>query len=70
VVPERDRVHTGSEEPVCEPGRDPDPVGRVLAVRDTYVDLEVRTQRGEQSLDRGPARTSDDVGDEEDAQGA
>ena len=41
VVPERDRVGAGSEDPVCEPWRDPDPVRGVLAVDDAEVDLEL-----------------------------
>jgi hypothetical protein len=70
VVPERDRVDPAREQAVGEPRRDPDPVGDVLAVRDADVDLELRAQRRQTLLERLPAGGSDDIGDEQNAQGA
>jgi hypothetical protein len=70
VVPERDRVDSGREQAVGESRRDPDPVGDVLRVRDADVDLEVRAQRRQTLLERLPAGGPDDVGDEQNAQGA
>ncbi len=57
VVSESDRVRPGGEQLVGEARRDPDPVGGVLAVDDAHVDLQVCAQRGQESLERGPART-------------
>jgi hypothetical protein len=70
VVPQRDRVDSGREEPVGEARRDPDPVGDVLPVRDAEVDLQVGAQRRQTLLERLPAGGPDDVGDEQNAQGA
>ena len=69
MVPERDHVGAGSQQPVREARRDPDPVGGVLAVHDADVDLEIVTQRRQQRFERTSARSAHDVGDEEDAQG-
>jgi hypothetical protein len=70
VVAQRDRVDSGREEPVGEARRDPDPVGDVLPVRDADVDLEIGAQRRQTLLERLPAGGPDDVGDEQNAQGA
>jgi hypothetical protein len=70
VVPESDRVDSGREEAVRQPRRDPDSVGDVLPVRDADVDLELRAQRRQALLERLPAGGSDDIGDEQNAQGA
>jgi hypothetical protein len=70
VVPERDRVDSGREQPVGEARRDADSIGDVLPVRDADVDLEVGAQRRQALLERLPAGGPDDVGDEQNAQGA
>ena len=57
------------EELLGEAWRDPDPVRGVLAVRDTDVDVELVAQVGEARLEGPPPGSSDDVSDEEDAQG-
>jgi hypothetical protein len=69
VVAERDRVGPGRQQPLCQPRRDPGPVGDVLAVDDTEVDVVLLPQPGQALLDRLPARGAEDVGDEEDLQG-
>ena len=70
MVAERERVRAGGEEAFGEPRRDADPVRDVLAVDDARVDVELRTQRRKQCLDRVATGPSDDVADEEDrAQG-
>jgi hypothetical protein len=44
VVPERDRVGAGAEDFRGEAGRQPDAVGRVLAVDHADVDVELLAQ--------------------------
>jgi hypothetical protein len=70
VVAEGDRVDSGREQAVGQAGRDPDPVRDVLPVRDADVDPEVCAQRRQALLERLPAGGSDDIGDEQNAQGA
>ena len=50
-------------------GRDPEPVGRVLAVRDDEVQPELLAQARDELLDRAAAGTPVHVCDEEDLQG-
>ena len=69
MVSEGDRVHAHGKDLVREPRRDADPVGRVLAVHDACVHLELRAQCGQALLQRPSSRGADDVGDEQDAQG-
>ena len=69
MVSERDRVDPHSEDLIGEPRCDADAVRRVLAVHHARVDLELGAQPGEALLERLPAGSADDVGDEEDAQG-
>jgi hypothetical protein len=61
VVAERERVGAGREQPLREPRCQPGAVGRVLAVDDAGVDLELVAQRGKQLLDRAPAGGAEDV---------
>ena len=56
VVAERDHVGAGGEQPLGELRRDPDAVGRVLAVHDAEADAELLAQRRQPLLDRPPAR--------------
>jgi hypothetical protein len=70
VVAERDHVGPGGEQPVGQAGRDPRAVGDVLAVDDAEPDAVLLLQRGQALLDRLPARSAEDVGDEEDSQGS
>jgi hypothetical protein len=65
VVAERDHVDARFEQPAGELRRDPDPVGRVLAVGDDEVEVELVAQPGQQLLDRAHARTAVHVSDEE-----
>jgi hypothetical protein len=68
VVAERDHVGAGLQQPRRELRRDPDAVGRVLAVEDAEGDAELLLQAGEALLDRTPPRRADDVADEQDLQ--
>ena len=65
MVPERERVRAGGEQPFGEPRRDADAVRDVLAVDDAGVDVEALAQAGQQRLDRIAAGATDDVADEE-----
>ena len=65
VVPQRDHVGAGGEDLLGELRRDPEPVGRVLAVRDAEVDLEL--SHAEQPLDGLHARRAVHVRDEKEA---
>jgi hypothetical protein len=69
VVPERDHVDARGEQLVCDLGRDPEPVGRVLAVRDDEVQSELLAQARDALLDGASARAPIYVRDEEDLQG-
>jgi hypothetical protein len=69
VVPGREHVAAAGEQPVGEARREPGAVGRVLAVDDAEVDLELVPKRGQSLLDRAAARRAEDVGDEEEPQG-
>ena len=69
VVAERDHVGAGGEDPLGELGRDPAPVGGVLAVDDAEVDAELLAQRGQAHFHGAPAGRSEDVGEEEDLYG-
>jgi hypothetical protein len=69
VVAERDRVRAVGEQLLCELGREPDAVGRVLAVDNADVDVVFLAQAGEALLERAPTGNADDIGDEEDDQG-
>ena len=53
VVPERDRVRAGGEQPIRQAWRDADAVGGVLAVHDARVDAELGAQPREALLERG-----------------
>jgi len=46
VVPERDRVGAGCQQPLGKSWRDSGAVGRVLSVDDAEVDRLLRAQRG------------------------
>jgi hypothetical protein len=46
VVPGREHVAAAGEQPVGEARREPGAVGRVLAVDDAEVDLELVPKRG------------------------
>jgi hypothetical protein len=69
VIPERDHVDARREQRVGDLGRDPEPVGRVLAVRDDEVQPELLAQARDELLDRAAAGTPVHVCDEEDLQG-
>jgi hypothetical protein len=69
VVPERDRVGAGGEDPLRQLRRQSDAVGGVLAVDDAHVDVELLAEQRQTLLQYAPARMSDDVGDEEKDQG-
>jgi len=69
VVAERDRVGPCGEQPLGQAGRDPCPVGDVLAVDDAEPDAALLLQFWQAFLDRLPACGAEDVGDEEDDQG-
>ena len=66
VVAERDHVDARREQPVGDPRSEPDPVGRVLAVGNDEVDVELVAQGRQPLLDRAVSRRAVDVGDEED----
>jgi hypothetical protein len=68
VVPERDHVCAGGQDPGGELGRDPDAVRRVLAVDDADARAELLAQRTQPFFQGTPARGADDVADEEDLQ--
>jgi len=68
VVPERDRVGAGGEQPFGEAGGQADSVRGVLAVDDAEIDVELLTQRAEAFLDGATSRRPEDVGDEEQLQ--
>jgi hypothetical protein len=69
VVSGREYVAAAGEEPVGEARREPGAVGRVLAVDDAEVDLELVPKRRQPFLDRAAARGAEDVRDEEEPQG-
>ncbi len=69
VVPERDDVGAGGEEPVGELGGDPDRVGDVLAVHDAQVGADLLAERRQPRLDRAAAGDAEHVGYEEDPHG-
>ena len=68
VVPQRDHVCAGGQDPGSELGRDPDAVRRVLAVDDADARAELLAQRAQPFFQGTPARGADDVSDEEDLQ--
>jgi hypothetical protein len=68
VVAERDHVGARREQPLRELRRQPAPVGRVLAVDDAEVDVELLAQRGQALLDGAASGGAEDVGQEEDLQ--
>jgi hypothetical protein len=68
VVAERERVRSGREQLLGELRRDPGSVGRVLAVDDADVDVELVAQPGQPFLDGPPAGAPEDVAEEEDLQ--
>ena len=70
MVAERDRVDSHPEELIGEPRRDADAVRGVLAVHDAGVDLEVGAHGLQALVERPPPGGANDVGDEEDPQGA
>jgi hypothetical protein len=69
VVPERDRVGAGGQQPLGKSRRDSGAVGRVLAVDDAEVDLPFLAQGGQPFLDSPASRDAEDIGDEQDVQG-
>ena len=69
MVPEREHVGAGGEQPVGEPRRDPGAVGHVLAVHDAEVDVELLAQPGQPLLYRPTAGRPEDVPYEEEVQG-
>jgi hypothetical protein len=69
VVAERDRVDSVGEQLLGDARRQADTVGRVLAVRDAEVDVELGAELAEPLLQRAAPRDADDVGDEEQDQG-
>jgi hypothetical protein len=70
VVPERDHVGAGCENPLRELAREPAPVRGVLAVDDAEADAELLAQARQALLERTAPRYAEDVGDEEKSQGA
>jgi hypothetical protein len=68
VVPERDDVRAGGEQPVGQLRRDPRPVGDVLAVDDREVGAELLPQPGQPFLDGLPPGGAEDVREEEEPQ--
>ena len=69
MVTERERIGTGCEQPVGEPGREARAVGGVLRVDDAEASSELFLQRREPLLYCDTARRAEDIGDEEDLQG-
>jgi hypothetical protein len=70
VIPERDRVGSGGEQPVGQARSYPYAVRSVLPVHDARVDSELGTKPGQARLDSPSTRGAHDVGDEENAQSA
>jgi len=70
VIPERDHVGAGGEDPVGELAREPAPVRGVLAVDDAEADAELLAQARQPLLERTAPRYAEDIGDEEESQGA
>jgi hypothetical protein len=68
VVAERDHVGARGQQPVGELGRDPGPVGGVLAVYDGEICVVPLAQRGQVLLDGAATRDAEDVREEEDLQ--
>jgi hypothetical protein len=68
VVAERDHVRAGGEQRVGELGRDAGAVGRVLAVDDREVDVELVAQPGQALLDGAATCDAEDVRQKEDSQ--
>jgi hypothetical protein len=69
VVPERQHVCAGGEQPLCQPRRQAGPVGRILGVDDAEADGVLLAQPAEALLDGLAPGGAEDVGDEEDSQG-
>jgi hypothetical protein len=68
VVAEGERVGARREQLLRELRRDPRSVGRVLAVDDADVDVELLAEPRQPLLDGAPAGGSEDVAEEEDFQ--
>ena len=68
MIAERDHVRAGGEQSLRQLRRDPDAVGRVLAVEDAEGDAELLLQPRQPFLDGPPPGCADDVPDEEDLQ--
>jgi hypothetical protein len=69
VVPERDHVDARGEQLVGELRRDAEPVGRVLAVGDDEIEVELFTKARQPLLDGAQAWAPVYVCDEEELQG-
>ena len=69
MVAERDRVDSVGEQLLGDARRQADTVGRVLAVRDAEVDVELVAKSLQPLFERTTPRDADDVGDEEQDQG-
>jgi hypothetical protein len=69
VVAERDHVGARGEDPLGELGRDPAPVGGVLAVDDAELDAQLLAQRRQANLESAPPGRPEDVCEEEDVYG-
>jgi hypothetical protein len=69
VVAEREHVGPRREQALGQARRDPGSVCDVLAVDDAEAGVQLLLQPVEALLERGAARSPEDVGDEEDSQG-
>ena len=69
VVAGRENVRAGGEELLRQLGRQPEPVGGVLAVDDAEVDAQLVPELGQPGLDGAPPGRSEDVCEKKDFQG-
>ena len=68
VVPGSDHLETHLQELRYHLGSDPEPPGAILSVDDRHIGAGLGSYQPRQALCDLPARTSDDIGNEEDTQ--